>query len=415
MGLEETLVLVSNLSNPLRRRDAAAALALHLGADDLIVFVKDPELNVLLPAPGFPQTLPGGRLWRDFLLACGPADPHTGRLPFPDTKTTVSATGYASEEIVIVLIGATTRREDVLDLMRALPLLAAALRGEMSMISARGHVDSARQAAEHAETATAALDGARIELQRALAESDAAIRARDDFLSIAGHELKTPLNALHLFQVALHRQAQSAGNPQLVEGIQRAQRQVSRLTRLVTELLDVSRITAGRMTLELEDTDLSEVARDVIRRFEEVSTSESGLLVLKADVPVIGNWDRMRLEQVMTNLLENAIKFGQGRKVEVTVEQRGSMGVLTVEDNGIGIGHEDQRRIFERFQRAVSEQNYGGFGLGLWIVRQIVEAMGGTIRVQSEEGRGSLFRVDLPTDTDGDRAAAAPRSPERGH
>lgn len=397
MALEETLALVTDLADPVQRREAASALAHHLGAQNLIIFVRDPDLDVLLPAPGFPQTLPRGRIWRDFLRECRSANPHAGGLPFPDATTTASATGYASEGIVLVFLGAKPRPAAVLEILPALRLLGAALRGELSTIAAQGHVDSARQATKHAQTATAALDGVRIELQRALAEAEAAIRVRDDFLSIAGHELRTPLNALQLFQLALLRQAQSADRPQIVEGIQKAQRQVERLTRLITELLDVSRITAGRMSLELEDTDLAQLAREVIARFEETSSgSENGFLVLKADAPVIGNWDRMRLEQVMTNLIENAIKFGERRPIEVTVERDAAVGRLTVRDQGIGIGQEDQKRVFERFQRAVSEHHYGGFGLGLWIVRQIVEAMSGTISVRSEEGRGSIFRVELP-------------------
>ncbi|HVE65813.1 MAG TPA: HAMP domain-containing sensor histidine kinase, partial [Thermoanaerobaculia bacterium] len=366
MALEETLALVTKLADPARRRAAARALAVHLGASDLIVFVRDLDLDVLLPAPGFPQTLPRGRIWRDFLRGCRSSGPHSKDLSFPDAESITPATAYASDGIVLVFLGGTPRRDDVDDVVKTLPLLASAFRGELKTISAQGHVDSAQQAAQHAENATAALEAVRVELQRALGEAEAAVRVRDDFLSIAGHELRTPLNALHLFQLAVLRQAQAANEPRIVEGLQKAERQVARLTRLITELLDVSRITAGRMTLEPEDTDLSEVARDVVARFEEVSSSPvKGFLILKADAPVIGNWDRMRIEQVMTNLIENAIKFGERRPIEITVERNGTAGWLKVQDHGIGIGREDQRHIFERFQRAVSEQHYGGFGLGL--------------------------------------------------
>jgi signal transduction histidine kinase len=121
--------------------------------------------------------------------------------------------------------------------------------------------------------------------------------------------------------------------------------------------------------------------------------------------PVTGNWDRLRLEQVVTNLISNAIKYGPRKPIELRIEQSDGTARLTVRDQGIGISEHDQARVFEPFERAVSVRHYGGFGLGLWITRKIVEAHGGAIRVQSRPGEGSTFVVELPSDRDEEHAA----------
>jgi signal transduction histidine kinase len=173
-------------------------------------------------------------------------------------------------------------------------------------------------------------------------------------------------------------------------------RQVRKLTDLVDNLLDVSRITAGRLRLELEELDLSSVAAELLSRFAPSAVQLGCALELHAPEPVFGRWDRLRVEQVVTNLLSNALKYGAGRPVVVRVEEDGERARLTVRDQGIGIAEEDLGRIFERFERAVSDRHYGGLGLGLYITRQIVEAFGGTVRVASRSGHGSTFTLELP-------------------
>ena len=231
-------------------------------------------------------------------------------------------------------------------------------------------------------------------------EAQEAIRMRDEFLSIASHELNTPLTPLQLHLQRLQRvMSDSSGehvsSAQVSQVVDVAQRQTRRLARLVHELLDISRIRLGRLELNLEEQDLAEVARDVVARTcTELGPTDS-VLTVQAEQPVIGQWDRSRLEQVLGNLLTNAIRYGQGKPVEVTVRAEEDTACLMVRDRGIGIPPEHLQRIFERFERAAS-RNYGGLGLGLYIVRQIVESHGGTISVESEPGRGSLFTVKLP-------------------
>ncbi len=241
-----------------------------------------------------------------------------------------------------------------------------------------------------------ALDNARLH-----EESLEAIRLRDRFLAIASHELRTPLTALRLQTQSLlrgagdARRAPSAG--QVAEKVRMIARQVARLGDLVDELLDISRISEGRLAFRLEAVDLLALVREVADGFsEELARAGSALVLRGAAGAVVGRWDRLRLEQVVTNLLANAVKYGQGRPVTVALEADAHSAWLTVSDEGIGIAARDQARIFERFERAVSEQHYGGFGLGLWIVREIVRQLGGTISVHSAPGAGASFTVELP-------------------
>ncbi len=229
--------------------------------------------------------------------------------------------------------------------------------------------------------------------------AQAGIRAREEFLSIAGHELKTPLTALKLnlqgLERAWHRKPPPAPEA-LVDRLGKMGRQVARLERLVNELLDVSRVTAGRLVLEPERLDLREVVRDVATRAEDDLAECGSQLTIEGPEPVEGVWDPTRIDQVVTNLVSNAIKYGQGRAIEVTVERDGRIARLRVRDHGIGIPRDKQPYIFERFERAVSDRHYGGFGLGLWIVRRIVEASGGAIRCEPPDTQGSCFVVELP-------------------
>jgi PAS domain S-box-containing protein len=248
-----------------------------------------------------------------------------------------------------------------------------------------------------------------IDEQKAIsAKLQEAVTARDEFLSTAAHELRTPLASLQLTVQGLLRSfdksakvaAKVAGaivpSQQVVGKLHMIEQMVRRQAKMIEDLLDVSRISAGRLQLELEPCDLLTVAREVVARFEDELKAAGCSLSLRGDEPVTGTWDRTRLDQVVTNLLSNAMKYGHDKPIEMSVESSGGCARVTVTDHGIGIAAQDLGRIFERFARAVPDQNYSGFGLGLWISRQIVEALGGVIRVSSELGVGSAFVVELP-------------------
>ncbi len=232
---------------------------------------------------------------------------------------------------------------------------------------------------------------------RALVEAQQAIRVREEFLSIAAHELNTPLAALRITLEGLLG-GQLSRSPEATErALRLADRQTKRLGALVEELLSVSRIQSGRLHLQLEPVDLGGVTRDVVERMSAELSRARCPIELQCE-KISGNWDRLRLEQVVTNLLSNAIKFGSGQPIEVKVAAEGAHAHLVVKDHGIGIPPDRVGQIFERFERAVSVREYGGLGLGLYIVRQIVTRLGGTIDVHSTPADGATFTVQLPCD-----------------
>jgi signal transduction histidine kinase len=230
-------------------------------------------------------------------------------------------------------------------------------------------------------------------------EAREAVRLRDEFLSVASHELKTPLTSLKLRVQGLIDQAPPVADPaealRLHKSFDLAERQVRRLEKLINSLLDVSRIAIGRFPLQCEEVDLVSMVHNVVGQFSaEIARSGADILL---DLPAHarGHWDPLRLEQVVVNLLSNALKYGAGKPIEIAVRCDDDTAFLTVRDHGIGIDAADQRRIFERFERAVS-LNYGGLGLGLHIAREIVVAHHGTIHVESERGQGAAFVVAIP-------------------
>jgi PAS domain S-box-containing protein len=233
------------------------------------------------------------------------------------------------------------------------------------------------------------------EHRRRAAELREAVALRDTFLSVASHELKTPLTSLRL-QFDLLERALPPAAPEPTRRLESARRQLGRIATLVEGLLDVSRISSGRMSLDLEELDLTALVREVVERFEPQSVKVGSRIDCALPAAVVGRWDRMRLDQVLTNLLSNALKFGAGKPVSLSVVERPEEVVLTVEDRGIGIEPAVLARLFQRFERGVSDRNYGGLGLGLYVSRQIVEALGGHIDAEGRPGQGARFTVSLP-------------------
>lgn len=262
-----------------------------------------------------------------------------------------------------------------------------------------------------ARRAAAAIDNALLYQQ-----AQAAISARDEFLSIASHELRTPLTPLRIQTQSLMRTLAKSSLAEIkperiMKMLETSERQVTRLSRLVDDLLDISRISVGRLSLHPEEFDLIELIKDVNERFGDQLTQGNGNVKVVSSPPILVTLDRFRIEQVLINLLTNATKYGEGKPISIKATLEGETVKVAVQDHGIGIAYEDQARIFERFERAVSGRHFGGLGLGLYIVGQVLAAHNGKIDVKSEPGVGSTFTVELPQrvliNADGSTGSAA--------
>lgn len=248
-------------------------------------------------------------------------------------------------------------------------------------------------------------------ITRDIQELKAAVKMRDEFLSVASHELKTPITSLSLqnqLRTRMLRSQAGIAPEKLMKMFGDDARQLHRLLRLVDDMLDSSRLESSSFQITRDDVELNRLVRDVVDRMApELSTSGVEITVAQSADQVWGRWDRYRLEQVMGNLLTNAMKYGDGKPVTVTVRLLEDLAEVSVTDHGIGIAPTDQARVFDRFERAVNDKGVSGLGLGLFIVRQIVEAHGGRVRVESELSKGSTFTVELPRQLSSDHAAAA--------
>lgn len=231
-----------------------------------------------------------------------------------------------------------------------------------------------------------------------------ALDAREEFLSIASHELKTPLSAMVLSLSGLQRalrRGEEISTDAVGRKVERVVRQTGRLTALINQLLDVSRISNSTLELVREDLDLHQVVCDVCGRFSEEAARAGSTLSVTGSGSLRGNWDRLRIEQVLSNLLSNAIRYGEGRPIEVYLEERGEQALMVVRDQGQGIEPQALPAIFDRFTGSKAARRYGGLGLGLYISSQIVKEHGGSIRATSTVGKGSAFMVELPISPSG--------------
>ena len=243
-----------------------------------------------------------------------------------------------------------------------------------------------------------------IAIENALLYSSAqsAIQARDEFVSIASHELKTPITSLKMqIQMMLRginvEKQQTPSPEKLFKALTSSSNQIDRLTVLIEDLLDVTRIETGKLTYKFEKVDLSLIVKEIMERFSEEAKYANIEFKVHLEEEVITFCDRYRIEQVLVNLLSNAIKYGSNNLIEVSVYKENGMAIIIVKDNGMGIAKEMQSKIFERFERAISSTNISGLGLGLYITKQIIDAHQGTIEVESELNHGSTFKVCLPT------------------
>ncbi|MDF2641840.1 MAG: histidine kinase [Pseudomonas sp.] len=242
-------------------------------------------------------------------------------------------------------------------------------------------------------------------LQATQADLEHAVRMRDDFMSIVSHEVRTPLNGL-ILETQLRKLHLAKNNAaaftmeKLNAMVERDERQIQSLIRLIEDMLDVSRIRTGKLSIRTSPFDLSELVRQLLENYAAQIAAAECSISLEADESVMGVWDEFRIEQVISNLLTNALRYGARKPIAVRVYSAGEGEIrracVEVADQGIGITPENQKRIFQQFERVTANHAVTGLGLGLFISEQIVLAHGGQIEVESEAGQGSTFRVWLP-------------------
>jgi len=406
------LPLLARFAEASSRAEAAAQLATRLGVDRVLVYVRDPELGVLLPAPGLPQTVAAGPRWRAFLRSCAGAGTFHGEVESEGAKARVTAYVHESGRYALVLFGDEPDSRVLAETLETLPLIGGIARAEHEAVLSRAEAEVARATGRHANDLAVALDGARASMEKALEESarlnaelQEADRRKDEFLAMLGHELRNPMAAMAgALEVMRAR-------PDDLENVARAraviERQAEQLARLVDDLLDVARVTRGKIVLRPEVVDVAAIALRAIEATQAFADSKQHEIELAVRQPAYTRADCARLEQMLTNLLTNAAKYtDSGGHIRIVVDREGEDVTIAVSDDGIGIPADLMPRIFDAFLQVEPsiDRGAGGLGVGLTVVRRLAQLHGGSVDAVSELGKGSTFTLRLP-------AVAAPPLP----
>ncbi len=406
------LALVAGLTPPTTRAVVARQLAVCAGADDLLIFICDRELDVLLPGPGFQQTLPQATEWQNFLREVKDTPFHRAQLSFPDAGTRVAASGLlAADGSVLVLLGGKPKQDQVRAIVTLLPLIASAFYGERTAAYSQAQAAVAKQAASEARRLATSLDKTRGELRRSLVEAQRANAAKDRFLAVLSHELRTPLNPVLMAASAMETDPNIP--VEIRADISMIRRNVELEAKLIDDLLDLTRIANGKVQLQrkiIDAHDLLEEATAVVRGDPSRPQPKIRLELKAARHHLDG--DPARIQQIFWNLIRNAVKFTPptGEIAIRTMNEPDDYLLVEVRDTGIGISPEALPKIFNAFEQADENFNhtFGGLGLGLAISNALAEMHGGSLRAESEgRNKGASFILEVPC-TEAEVAARQP-------
>lgn len=411
--------------------DAARAVANEVGAEHLMMFVRDRSMNIALPAPGFPKTLPQAKKWRE-LVAGATEVPAECELTCPWRRTPTVCRAIASwDGSVAVLMGGEDRASELEELRLFLPLVGRGLQIKAEARIAFAEVEESRIAAERAGVLAQSLDAARRELQKALesaisertrAEAAAAevlrineelksardlaldsSRAKSAFLANMSHELRTPLNAIIGYAEIIRDEAATGDYDALVEDAAKIRDSGRVLLGLISDILDLSKIEAGKVDLEQSSFRIEDVLTEVANLVEPLAHAQKDSIVVEnRHLGATLYTDRGKVRQILVNLASNAVKFTSNGTItfSTAIEQKPGSGwiQISVTDTGVGIHPDQIPRLFDEFSQldTMRREPGSGTGLGLAISRRLAEMLGGTILVESELGRGSTFVLTLP-------------------
>ncbi len=401
--------ILARLAHVETRVSALQELAQLVGAREALLLVKDVEIDVLLPAPGLPKSLPNGAGWRDFLRRCHTPGIARAEMPGSAGKSAEPAIAWSGSGLSVILVGGTVAAPALSEIEDALPLLAAALISQQQHAVARGDLAACRNEMREALALTRKLDEARAEIERTLSELDAqtasleearqraesATRAKDEFMAMLGHELRNPLSPIVTALEILRLRTGHSAEHEIIK------RQLDHMVRLVDDLLDVSRIAQGKLSLSKQVFDLAGAVDAALEMAKPLIEHKAQRVALcAAGEPLHVDGDPARLAQVFSNLLTNASKYSdRGACIEVTSRRVGESVEVRVRDPGMGIEPAMLDRVFDLFEQQgrIIDRARGGLGLGLAIVRNLVELHGGSVHAESPgAGQGSQFVVVLP-------------------